>query len=103
MPTCEQAKKKINSILFKANYEQTKVIKIIHGYGSSGKGGELRYCLREYFQQLCMKGRMKFYVSGEDFSRINSKGKKLLTQFPKVSQDKDLNRSNRGITFIVIQ
>ncbi|MCD4817768.1 MAG: hypothetical protein K8S23_03650 [Candidatus Cloacimonetes bacterium] len=102
MPTCEQAIKMVKSTLFKASYDNTKVIKIIHGYGSSGVGGELRYCLREYFQQLCGQGKLKFFVSGKDFSRTNPNGKRLLSYFPKLSNDKDLNRSNRGITFIVI-
>ena len=42
MPTADQAVRRLNTILYAQRAMRTKAFKIIHGYGSSGKGGRLR-------------------------------------------------------------
>ena len=41
-PKVEQAIARMNQAVFSARASGTKVIKLIHGYGSSGKGGVIR-------------------------------------------------------------
>ena len=38
MPTADQAVRRLNTILYAQRAMRTKAFKIIHGYGSSGKG-----------------------------------------------------------------
>ncbi len=102
MPTCEEAFRRLSYAINDARAKNIKVLKIIHGYGSTGKGGELRFCLRERFQDMVWQGRLLDYLAGEELSRISKKGRSFLKKFPKLVNDKDFNRSNKGVTFIVL-
>jgi hypothetical protein len=102
LPTCEEAIKLLEQAIFGAQVSDTKVIKIVHGYGSSGAGGELRYCLRDFLERMRMQKRIRFYVAGEEFSKQFPEGQKLLQSYPKLENDKDLNRFNKGITFVAV-
>jgi hypothetical protein len=102
LPTCAEAIRLLEQAIFGAKADGVKVMKIVHGYGSSGVGGELRYCLQDYLERMKNQGRIRFYVAGEEFSRQFAKGQKLLQSFPKLANDKDLNRFNKGITIVAI-
>jgi len=102
MPTCEEAYRRLSYAINSARDNNVKVLKIIHGYGSTGKGGELRYCLRERFQAMTWQRRILDFLPGEDLSRSNSKGIKFLKKYPKLVNDSDFNRGNKGVTFIVL-
>ena len=102
MPTCAQAEKMLYHKIFELRKSKTKVLKIIHGYGSSGIGGELRYCMREYLDTLIKRGFIKFYVAGENFRSSFPNGKKLISTFKWITKDSDYNRKNKGITLIVL-
>lgn len=51
-----------------ARIERVKVLTIIHGYGSSGKGGAIRSECRKNLDYLCSTGEIKGFIPGEDFS-----------------------------------
>ena len=101
-PTCEEAIVKLYDQIKEAKISGVKIIKVIHGYGSSGKGGELRFCLREYMDSLEDNKFIRYYMIGEEFSRQYKMGKKILHDYPKLVNDKDLNRFNKGITLIAL-
>ena len=101
-PICDQAKQLLYKSIFSAKHENAKILKIIHGYGSSGVGGELRYCLREYLTSLSHRGVVKFWTAGEEFTSMFSSGKRILSTFPWVKSDSDYNRQNKGVTLIVL-
>ena len=42
MPTVDMARTHLNMTLRSAKANRVKVLKLIHGYGSSGKGGAIR-------------------------------------------------------------
>jgi hypothetical protein len=48
-----------------------KVLKVIHGYGSSGKGGALCVGLRKSFRLRKKEWVIKDFVAGEDLSIFN--------------------------------
>ena len=101
-PICTTAKQLLYKNIFAAKRDNAKVLKIIHGYGSSGVGGELRYCLREYLTSLSARKVVKFWTAGEEFSSMFSSGKRILSTFPWVKSDSDYNRNNKGVTLIVL-
>lgn len=43
-------------------------IYIIHGYGSSGKGGVIRQKVRSYLNAQFRNGKIKAVINGEDFN-----------------------------------
>lgn len=78
------------------------IIKLIHGYGSSGAGGRLRVGIRERLDELKRQGFVKFYVRGEDFSIFNLDTIKLLDACDPLRREHDLNRSNNGVTYVML-
>lgn len=102
MPTVYQAE-----ILVKNNIEMyrrqgIKAFKIIHGYGSTGKGGALRTGIRNYLEQLKGAKIIADYISGEDWSAFNETTRKVLDMDNSFRKDSDLGKMNSGITIIII-
>ena len=77
-----------------------RVVKVIHGYGSTGRGcGKLRTAARRWGKE---DSRVGFVVKGEDFSIFNPQARYLVEMFPHVANDKDLENCNEGITLFFI-
>jgi hypothetical protein len=77
-----------------------RVLKVIHGYGSGGKGGSTRELVRNWaFRQ---RRRFRGVVYGEDYALNDSLTQEIrreLGQFP----DPDLTMRNPGVTIIWIK
>ncbi|MFO7896967.1 MAG: Smr/MutS family protein [Candidatus Cloacimonadales bacterium] len=102
MPSCEEAQKMMSAQIVAARQAGHKILKIIHGYGSSGRGGELRWCLRERLQQNKNSNYIGDFLAGEELTNSSQKGNKFLKRFPELRRDKDFNKNNRGVTFIIL-
>ena len=77
-----------------------RVVKVIHGYGSTGRGcGKLRTAARRWGKE---DSRVGFIVKGEDFSIFNPQARYLVEKFPEVAHDPDLENCNEGITLFFI-
>ena len=55
MPAVEQARARLQSELSIARRDGFKVLKLVHGYGSSGVGGDLRIALQSTLRQMAQK------------------------------------------------
>ena len=71
------------------------MLKVIHGYGSSGKGGALCFGLRKSFGLRKKEGAIKDFIAGEDFSIFNNTVLALLETVPELRGDPD-KRQQRG-------
>jgi len=101
-PTLNLAKYRLDYELKYCRRLKIGIIKLIHGYGSSGAGGRLRTGIRTYLDELIEDGAVKFYVRGEDFSIFNADTIKLLDSCDPLRKEHDLNRSNNGVTYVMI-
>ena len=102
-PTVDQALRRLDAELEAARKMNTPLMKLIHGYGSSGKGGRLRTACRTWLrqQELC-------FLPGEEFSIFNQEARRWLArralqQYPHLRQDRDLDGENRGVTFVFLR
>lgn len=78
------------------------VLKIIHGYGSSGKGGRIREEARRYLGRLRVRGEVREVIPGEEFSIFNPATRAAFDRCGALRKDRDLERHNNGVTFIVL-
>jgi hypothetical protein len=76
--------------------------KIIHGYGSTGKGGRLRKATQTLLDELKKSGSIKEFVGGEQWSKLELRTLTLIDRMPQLFKDPDLERSNRGITVVFL-
>ena len=101
-PVLEVALARMHEIIDDAIRNDVKVLTLIHGYGSSGKGGVIRSECRKLLDFLKSKGVISDYVGGEDFNKRSGTVRSLLRRYPQLDTDKHLNRNNRGITLVIL-
>ena len=101
-PTVQLGRQLLDQEMKNCRRQKISVLKIIHGYGSSGKGGNLRIGLRSYLKSLQKQDKIKAFVSGEDFSIFDQTAREILQAAPELRQDRDLERHNHGVTFILL-
>jgi hypothetical protein len=101
-PTRDQAYLKLEVALGKARKDGVAVLKVIHGYGSSGAGGVLRFAIRGFLRQRKDKGEITVFVNGESFSSFDARSKELFAKVPELVVDADLGCGNKGITLVLL-
>ena len=102
MPTVPQAHARLASALGDARERGVTVLKLIHGYGSSGAGGDLRIALQATLQQMAQRGEIQCCIYGEDWRKSDEQAWKLVKKFPALKTDRDFGKNNRGITLVVL-
>lgn len=100
MPSLEDARQRVIAEIRRAKKERARVVKVIHGWGSTGKGGTLCIGLRKSFRLRKKEGVIKNFIPGEDFSIFNKTVLELIEAVPEVRGDPDLNATNEGITVL---
>ena len=102
MPTVYQAEILVKNNLEMYRRQGLKAFKIIHGYGSTGKGGALRTGIRNYLDQLKGAKIIADYIPGENWDVFNETTRKVLDLDNNFRKDEDLGKMNSGVTIIVI-
>lgn len=102
-PVVELALNRMVEAVDDSSRNGVNVLTLIHGYGSSGKGGTIRAECRKTLDFLKSKGHIRDYIAGEDFYKRSGAVKALLQRFPQLGSNKNLNRGNRGITLVILQ
>ncbi len=102
MPSVEQARARLNTELSVVRQSGVKVVKIIHGYGSSGVGGDLRIALQAMLRQMADRRDIRACIFGENWRKADEHAWALLKQLPELKEDRDLGKGNRGITIVVL-
>lgn len=101
-PLVETALRKMESELARARSERVRVVTLIHGYGSSGKGGRIRTECRKVLDQMIRQKTIHNAIAGEEFKKRTGPGKALLQRFPDLGHDCVSDFSNPGVTIVVI-
>ena len=99
-PTLDEARRLVIEEIKKAKRDRVRILKVIHGYGSSGKGGRLCVGLRKSFGLRKKEGVIKDFVAGPDFTIFNQATLDLLEAVPALRGDPDLNATNEGVSFL---
>ena len=102
MPTWDQAVRQLTFELRHSRSLGFGAVKIIHGYGSSGRGGRIRVESRKYLSRLKSRGEIADFIPGEEFSIFNSATLAAFRRCDGLRRDPDLERHNNGITIILL-
>ena len=102
-PSLEEARRLVLAEIHRARRDGVRVLKIIHGYGSTGKGGALRHGLRKSFALRKREGVISNYIAGEDFSIFHHTVLPLLEDMPELRCDPDLDAINEGVTVLLLK
>jgi len=100
MPTVSQAMQTLQAVIAQAKRDGTKCLLIVHGYGSSGKGGAICSACRSWLKAQERNGSLKSVIFGEDFDIFNFSALELKRKYPEL--DKLTRVSNHGATVVEV-
>ncbi len=101
-PTLDEARARLDAEISLAKAAGLAVLKVVHGYGSSGRGGALRTGLRESLARRAREGRIRGWIAGEDWDIFDARAIEVLACAPGADRDADLGRHNAGISVVIL-
>jgi len=102
MPTVSEALQQLDRELARARQSGCGVLKLVHGYGSTGAGGEIRIAAQRRLADMASRGEIRACIFGEDWSKSDERAWALVNDRPELKRDTDLGRRNPGITIVVL-
>ena len=102
MPSVREALQRLERELSLARQEKVKVLKLVHGYGSTGAGGDIRIAVQKCLMEMMQNGQIRGCIFGENWSKSDEHTWKLLQSQPELKSDSDLGRGNRGVTIVLL-
>lgn len=82
------------------NASQHRAIKVIHGYGSHGRGGSTRETVRDWTYRV--RRRLRAVIYGENYNIFDDDTQALRDECGQIG-DPDLNAANPGITILWVK
>lgn len=99
LPTTEEAKMELMAILHRSHPE--KIIKIIHGYGSTGVGGKIKKMTHQVLKQAVKSNTIRAFIPGEATTTLMGYDEVIYTYRHLLKGDTDFHRGNDGITYVI--
>lgn len=100
LPVVEEGLARLERELLLARHAGVKIVRVIHGWGSSGTGGRLRDACRARLRQKKALKQIRGFLPGEEYSRHKIDGKVLISRYPYLSRDERTDSGNPGITLV---
>ena len=100
MPTVEKAMRRLDSKLSVAIARNVRVARIIHGYGSSGRGGKIREACRGALARMVGNNQVRAMICGEDHSVASIASQGLIRRIPELKSSSRTDADNPGITLV---
>jgi hypothetical protein len=101
-PSVPSASSRLLDQLRLARQQNYAAVKVIHGYGSHGVGGELRIAIQGMLARVAQDGDIQAFVAGEDWRISDETTWRLIQRYRELKQDRDLGKGNRGISIVVL-
>jgi hypothetical protein len=100
MPTVEEAMHRLDSKLSLAIAQNVCVVRVIHGYGSSGRGGKIRDACRRALASMVGNNQVRAMIRGEDHSAASLSSQDLIRRIPDLKSSTRTDADNPGITLV---
>jgi hypothetical protein len=102
MPSVEEALQRLDREIAVARQGKVSLLKVVHGYGSSGAGGDIRIAVQKRLRELTDGGQLRGCIFGEDWAKSDEQTWRLLQGRAMLKSDPDLGRRNLGITIVLL-
>ena len=101
LPTVEEALRRLQTQLERARSDGVRVVRIIHGWGSSsGGGGKIRMAARNWLRTQLDTRRIRSVFLGDHYTHTSPEGRDFLRRHPALRPTENSDRNNPGITFV---
>ncbi len=101
LPSCAEAEAELRLILL-ANHGGG-IIKIIHGYGSTGPGGKIKTSAHRLLEAELKAKRIAGYIPGEATVKLMGYDNLIRQHYAVLKQDADFAKGNDGITYVIFR
>ena len=101
-PSVHEALQRLDREISLARQQKHVLLKVIHGYGSTGAGGDIRIAVQRRLQELVEAGQIRACIFGEDWAKSNDQSWTLLQAQPELKGEPDLGKGNQGMTIILL-
>jgi hypothetical protein len=101
-PTVDEALERLDREIWRARQQNHILLKVIHGYGSTGAGGDIRIAVQKRLQERVAAGQIAGCIFGEEWAKSSEQVWRMLEAHPELKPDPDLGRQNLGITIVVL-
>jgi hypothetical protein len=102
MPSVPEALQRLEREIALARLQKHSLVKVIHGYGSPGAGGDIRIAVQRRLHDLAEAGQIRDCIFGENWSKTDESTWRLLQAQSELKSDFDLGRRNLGITVVLL-
>jgi hypothetical protein len=102
MPSVQEALQRLEREIVLARQGKVGLLKIVHGYGSTGAGGDIRIAVQKRLHEMTECGQIRGCIFGEDWSKSDEATWRLLQTQSALKSDPDLGRRNQGITIVLL-
>ncbi|MCR5340134.1 MAG: Smr/MutS family protein [Saccharofermentans sp.] len=103
MPNSQEAMMTLNNRIYAERASGVRMVKIIHGYGSTGKGGTIRKVCRQKLLEYRRRWIIKDICSGEDLTPFSEEGRRFAEKYPEIRRDSDWGMGNPGVTIVAFK
>ena len=100
MPLLHEAMDDLKKWIQMLKQRNCKCVLIVHGYGSTGKGGVICTKSRQWLKAQERNRKIKSVIFGEDFSIFNEKALALRNRYYDFELDHLLYTCNHGVTVV---
>lgn len=97
-----EALQRLDRAIAQARQEKHSCLKVIHGYGSTGAGGDIRIAVQKKLHELAQGGDIRGCIFGENWSKADETTWRLIQKDAELKDDRDLGRGNAGITVVLL-
>jgi hypothetical protein len=102
-PSAEEALDRLTHHLRRASEVGVKVILLIHGYGSSGEGGRIKWAVHDALENNYFSDRVDEFYFGEEVAYASDAYHALLRRRPSLkSHLKLFKEGNSGMTVLLL-
>jgi hypothetical protein len=101
-PTVAEAIALLDRRIADSRAQGTLLLRVIHGWGSSGKGGSIKKAVMKHVARLRRQRTIRDHVPGDNYSEVTNAGCDLLSRFPDLRETLRTDRENPGITFVLL-
>ena len=102
LPTVEVALKNLELQLTAARDSNVRCLKVIHGYGSTGKGGKIRRGVRTHLSVEKQRGTIRDWLAGDVFARGEPDASRYVKMYEWLKLDSDYGARNAGVTLVFL-
>lgn len=100
MPVVAEALRALDLQLAAHRTRGTRMLLVVHGYGSSGTGGAIRGAVRKQLRALLGRGQLKTVLAGEEYTEFDEVSRALRARHPALEATFRADRANPGITLV---